>query len=285
MKDGDEKKSFLLIQLEQAIAAAGKKLAQKLNKEIDKGNDTFSFTIAITLACLKDFLDIVLSFLLIGLIPGVNMLVGLFLTTFLYVFMLRKGWFLKTRIRIMYWVLGVFVDGLPGVSALPMNVLLVLYAWRLAIMRKRKAQEHLKVIHRKTLEEIVALEKDMSLLEKNTISSLFTKSRPLNNAVVPGPKTVKKIDKVSRDDLSRVTSKVTEENINLEPLKSAKAELDLRDAKYNKQKTEQNTLDLQNKRQEAADTGTNLPSRGESPLPRQVKNATMGDENEEQLAA
>lgn len=150
------------------IIAEAQELAEKLNVEIEKGNDTGAFMTAILLAGFKDFMDFILTLMLIGLIPGVNFAVGLFLTSFLFFFMLGKGWFLKWRIRLWYWVLGLFVDGLPGFSALPINTLLVLYAWRLTKKRKAVAESKLRDLSHLTIHEINRLNNDISLLEKAT---------------------------------------------------------------------------------------------------------------------
>jgi len=152
------------------IVSGAQKLAEKLNIEIEKGNDTGAFMIAILLAGFKDFMDIILTLMLIGLIPGVNFAVGLFLTSFLFFFMLGKGWFLKWRIRLWFWILGLFIDGLPGFSALPINTLLVLYAWRLTKKRKAGAEIKLRDLSNLTTHEINRLNNDISLLEKYSTS-------------------------------------------------------------------------------------------------------------------
>ncbi len=153
------------VNLKKKIVSGAKSLAEKLNEEIAKGNDTSAFMIAMILALFKDFMDIVLDLLLIGEIPGVNFATGLFLTSFLFFFMLGKGWFLKWKIKFWYWVLGLFVDGLPIVSLLPINTLLVLYAWRLTKKRKAKAEVKLKNLDNLTEREISMLNNDISLLE------------------------------------------------------------------------------------------------------------------------
>ena len=147
------------------IVSGAQSLAVKLNKEIEKGNDNTAFMLAILLAAFKDFLDIILTLTFVGLIPGVNFAVGLFLTSFLFFFMLGKGWFLKWRIRLWFWILGLFIDGLPAFSALPINTLLVLYAWRLTKKRKAKAEIKLKNLENLTSHEIDRLNNDISLLE------------------------------------------------------------------------------------------------------------------------
>lgn len=153
------------LNLKQKITESAKSLAGKLNEEIEKGNDTRAFMIALLLAAFKDFLDIVLAFILIGEIPGVNLATGLFLTSFLFFFMLGKGWFLKWKIKFWFWILGLFVDGLPVIGVLPMNVLLVLYAWRITKKRAAKGKLKLANLSKLTEKEIDSLNKDISLLE------------------------------------------------------------------------------------------------------------------------
>lgn len=152
--------------IKRKIVSQAQRLAEKLNKEIEKGNDTGAFMIALLLAAFKDFLDIILTLTLIGLIPGVTFAVGLFLTSFLFFFMLGKGWFLKIRLRIWFWILGLFIDGLPGFSALPINTLLMLYAWHLVKKRKAGAEIKLRDLNQLTEYEVNRLNNDISLLEK-----------------------------------------------------------------------------------------------------------------------
>jgi hypothetical protein len=98
-------------------------------------------------------------------IPGVTWLTGAFLTGFLFYFMYGKGYFLKWRLRFWFIVLGWFVDGLPGFNALPINTLLVLYAWKLARKRKENAHSMLENFHSLSDKEIEDLNNDISLLE------------------------------------------------------------------------------------------------------------------------
>lgn len=166
--------------IEQRIIHQARKLAEKLNIEIEKGNDDTAFMIALLLAAFKDFLDIVLDFLLIGLIPGVSFAIGLFLTSFLFFFMLGKGWFLKWKIKFWFWFLGLFIDGLPLFNALPINVLLVLYAWRLTKKRAEKGKLKLKDLSNLTEKEINELNNDISLLE--TVAVNTSRRTPQRNA-------------------------------------------------------------------------------------------------------
>ena len=151
--------------LRQRIVSEAQKLAGKLNEEIEKGNDTQAFMLATLLAAFKDYIDIFLTVTFIGFIPGANFTVGLFLTSFLFFFMLSKGWFLKTRIKIWFWILGLVIDGFPAVSAFPMNTMLVLYAWRLARKRRDRAEVKLRDLGKLTDREVSRLNSDISLLE------------------------------------------------------------------------------------------------------------------------
>lgn len=173
------------ISIQQRTISAAETLARKLNKEIEKGNDTVAFLIAMLLAGFKDFLDIILNVLLIGEVPGVNFLTGLFLTSFLFFFMLKKGYFLKTRLKIWFWVLGLFFDGLPLFSTLPTNVLLVAYAWRLAKKRKAHAEIKLENLDNLTTQEITSLNNNIGLLEDGVVDRDTYKYRgqyQINNA-------------------------------------------------------------------------------------------------------
>ena len=152
---------------EKFVVEAAERVAKKLNKMIETGHDDSAFMIALLLAAFKDFLDIVLDILLIGLIPGVSFFIGLFLTSFLFFFLLGKGWFLKTRLKIWFWILGLFVDGLPVFNALPTNVLLVLYAWHLAKKRARNAEENLEKLKEKTLEELEEIDKNTGIEDED----------------------------------------------------------------------------------------------------------------------
>jgi hypothetical protein len=147
------------------LTEAAKRLSDKLNKEIERGNDFIAFTFALLLAAIKDALDIGLTAMLVGLLPIIGAIPGIFLSLFLTFFLWGKGWFLKTKIKITWWVLGFFIDNLPAVDVLPMNTLLVLYAWRNVRKRARAAEEKLEKIKELTWEEIEGLNKDISLLD------------------------------------------------------------------------------------------------------------------------
>jgi hypothetical protein len=147
------------------IIESAKKLADKLNEEIEKGNDTSAFLVALGVAILKDSMDIILSFAVVGLVPGVGLAISLFVTTFLFFFMLGKGWFLSARLRFWFWVLSFFVDGLPLFNTLPTSSLLVLYAWRLTKKRAADGSTKLKRLNSLTRRSVRRLNQAMYTVE------------------------------------------------------------------------------------------------------------------------
>jgi|SRR3989344_7324151 len=151
---------------EKIIIDAAAKLAERLNKEIERGNDTAAFTIAIIFAASKDGLDIVLGAALFGLIPFFGQIPGLFITAFLTFFLWGKGWLLRTRIKVIWWVAGFFIDNLPAVNLLPIETIAVLYAWHNVRERKNIAEEKLKNLKSLTMEEINNLNNNIELLDE-----------------------------------------------------------------------------------------------------------------------
>jgi hypothetical protein len=147
------------------IIESARKLAEHLNEEIEKGNDTGAFLIAIGVAVAKDSMDIILDLAVVGLVPGLGFAISLFVTTFLFFFMLGKGWFLQTRVRIWFWVLGLFVDGLPVFNALPIDTILVLYAWHLTKKRSGESAEKLKSLNSLTRRNVRRLNQTIQALE------------------------------------------------------------------------------------------------------------------------
>lgn len=148
------------------ITAAAERLAQKLNEEIARGHDTAAFSIALLLAAAKDGLDIFLAGILIGLVPFWGQIPGWFLTAFLAFFLWGKGWFLNTRIKVAWWVLGIFFDNLPVVNTLPMSILTVLYAWHIVRKRAAAAEKKLDKIKKLTEKEITALNENIALVDE-----------------------------------------------------------------------------------------------------------------------
>ncbi len=148
------------------ITSFARTLAEKLNKEIEKGNENIAFMLALLLALFKDFLDTIVALTAAeAFVPGITFVIGLFLTSFLFFFMLGKGWLLRWRLRLWFLFLGLFIDGIPFISAFFMNTFLVLYAWRLTKKRARNAKITLKNLDRFTDREITKLNEDISLLE------------------------------------------------------------------------------------------------------------------------
>ena len=147
------------------ITDAGKRLAEKLNEEIARGNEDVAFFIALNIALFKDFQDIILALVGLGEIPLLGEILGLFCFVCLTLIMFQKGWFLKTRLRVMWWVLGFFIDNLPLFSILPIETLLVLYAWHLVKKRSKAAQKKLEILHKLTEKEIENLNNDIGLVD------------------------------------------------------------------------------------------------------------------------
>lgn len=140
---------------EESTLSAAKKLAGKLNQLIAQGHDTTAFSIALLLAALKDGVDIGLDFLfLAGEIPLVGQLPGVFISATLAYFLWGKGWFNTTKIKIVIWVLGLFIDNMPMVNDLPMTVLTVLWAWHIIRERAQHAERNLGTLGEKTTDEL-----------------------------------------------------------------------------------------------------------------------------------
>lgn len=151
---------------ERIVTRAARQLADKLNEEIKEGHDFIGFSIAFLLASLKDGVDIVLDFLLIGEIPIVGQIPGLFLSAFLTFFLLGKGWFLKTRVRGIYYILALFVDNLPLLNNLPLNTLTILYAWHLTREKARQSGDNLGKLKTATKKEIEAMRDELAQEEE-----------------------------------------------------------------------------------------------------------------------
>jgi len=130
--------------LDRAAVSAARTLAERLNREIAEGHDITAFMIALLLAASKDGLDWILDLFFIGEIPIIGQIPGIFLSVFLAYFLWGKGWFNKTKVRIIYYIIGLFIDNLPLVNNLPMNILVVLWAWHVVRHRAREAERELE---------------------------------------------------------------------------------------------------------------------------------------------
>lgn len=149
------------ISTEKFVFEAAQRVAVKLNKLIEQGHDTTAFGIAIILACLKDGVDIGLDFIIIGEIPILGQLPGLFISATLMYFLWGKGWFNTTKVKVLLWGLGLFVDNLPLlINDIPMTVLTVLMAWHVVRKRARKAEENMQELSKKTEEELITIEQE-----------------------------------------------------------------------------------------------------------------------------
>ena len=151
------------ISAEKAVFEIAERVAKKLNKLIEDGHDTTAFFIAILLAAFKDCVDLVLDFILIGEIPILGQLPGLFISAILMYFLWGKGWFNKTKIKIIWWVFGLFFDNLPLLNALPMTVFTVLMAWHVVRKKTEKSEEDLKDLIKKTIEELEKIERETEI--------------------------------------------------------------------------------------------------------------------------
>jgi len=137
-------------------------IAEKLNKQIAEGNDVFAFSIALALAMIKDGVDIGLDFIFgVGEIPVLGQVPGYILSGILTYFLWGKGWFLAPKIRLAYYGLGLFVDNLPLANDLPMNTLVVLYAWHNVREKAKRSQEWLRELGRASEKRIREIEHEL----------------------------------------------------------------------------------------------------------------------------
>lgn len=144
-----------------SVEDLAQRVADKLNKMIAQGHENTAFAIAVFLAILKDIVDIGLDFFGIGEIPILGQLPGLFISAILMYFLWGKGWFNKTKVKLVLWGLGFFVDNLPFlINDLPMTTLTVFVAWHVIRKRARRAEQDLEKLHELTEEELMAMEQE-----------------------------------------------------------------------------------------------------------------------------
>jgi hypothetical protein len=169
--------SRLQIIRENVIRAANL-LAQKLNEEIERGYAIPAFSFALLLAAFKDYFDIIWDMILVALqgIPVVGQIlfviaepldtvVDLFLATFLFFFMLHKGYFIKTKIKLIFWVLTA-LDLIPGADLLPLESFAVMWAYHVIQIRASRAELKLKKLDQLTQKEIENLNTTIELLDE-----------------------------------------------------------------------------------------------------------------------
>lgn len=147
------------ISAENFVFKTAERVAIKLNKLIEDGHDATAFFMAILLAAFKDCVDLGIDLVLIGEIPILGQLPGLFISATLMYFLWGKGWFNTTKIKIIWWVFGLFFDNLPLLNALPMTVFTVLMAWHVVRKKAEGAEENLKELKKKTMRELEEIEK------------------------------------------------------------------------------------------------------------------------------
>lgn len=149
---------------EKFVRKTALRVAIKLNQLIAQGHETTAFSIALLLAALKDGVDIGLDFLfLAGEIPLVGQLPGMFISATLFYFLWGKGYFNSTKVRIVIWTLGIFIDNLPVANDLPMTILTVFWAWHVVRGRAWDAEKNLKELNEKTLEELEVIEQETEI--------------------------------------------------------------------------------------------------------------------------
>ena len=161
-----EEERLNILSVKESVMGAAARVARKLNKEIEEGHETTAFMIAIALAAAKDVVDLVLDLVLIGEIPILGQIPGYFLSAALTYFLWGKGMFKRTKIRIAYYALSLFFDNLPLFNNLPINTLMVIYAWHVVRKRAREAENELGDLKQKTGKELEELEGEEMELEE-----------------------------------------------------------------------------------------------------------------------
>ena len=159
-----------LEQLEKMADRIGEEIAYKLNKEIERGYANKAFTIALSMAIFLDCIEITMGFIktfllwLIGpgwlvilLLSAIEIALTVPLDVALYLFELKKGWFLKSRTRFWWWIWTLILPELPVFDLAPNNTLVLLYTWRNVKKRAAKAQKKKDALKKSTLQQLVRL--------------------------------------------------------------------------------------------------------------------------------
>lgn len=149
-----------------SLKGAAERIAGRMNERIARGEVTSTFAFAMGIAAFKDLIvDPLAGFtapLGIGFIVGaLSVLVSATLLIFLY----GKGFFLRAKARLLLWGLGLFIDGIAGLSVLPINMAMVYMAWRNVKKEAEKAKGDLGELNAKTSTELADLEKEYEDLE------------------------------------------------------------------------------------------------------------------------
>jgi hypothetical protein len=144
------------IALSRGIEEIAERIAEKLNEQIEKGHATQTFLIAIVFTIGSEFTDA---------IPGIGTLITLIIEGVLLYFLWKKGYFLKSRARLLRWILGFFIELIPFISLIPLKTIMVLIAWHTVRKRGKKAEKALESLTSQTLEELEELETDMEEYE------------------------------------------------------------------------------------------------------------------------
>lgn len=128
-------------------------LAGHLNQLIKDGHVTTAFMIALMLAGAKDGWDWTL-----GKIPIVGLIGGTCISLALFLFLWGKGMFKRGKIKMARFILILFFDNIPLIKNIPMNTLMVLYAWHVVKKRAREAEEKLQNLKEQTGHELEDME-------------------------------------------------------------------------------------------------------------------------------
>lgn len=149
-----------------SLKGAAERIARGMNQRIAEGEVSSTFAFAMGIAAFKDLIiDPLAGFTAIfgiGFIIGaLSVLISATLLAFLY----GKGFFLRAKARMLLWSLGLFIDGIAGLSVLPINMAMVYIAWRNVKKEAEKAKKDLGGLTTKTSTALADLEKEYEDLE------------------------------------------------------------------------------------------------------------------------
>lgn len=155
------------------VSEASKALAKKLNREIARGHADLAFSIVIGLTLAKD---------LIGLIPIFGDVIALVVSGGIFIFMLGKGYFLKQRLWIWFWIINGIIAFIPFIdlTLVVSDPAIMFYAWYLVKKRMRKAENKLAILGQLTLQEMEQLNNNISLLDEEE-ADYYTSSGKLSS--------------------------------------------------------------------------------------------------------
>lgn len=149
-----------------SLKGAAERIAGAMNERIARGEVASTFAFAMGIAAFKDLvIDPLAGF---TAILGIGFIIGalsVLISATLLIFLYGKGFFLRAKARILIWGLGLFIDGIAGLSIMPINMAMVYIAWRNVKKEAEKAKQDLGELAAKTSSELVALEEEYKDLE------------------------------------------------------------------------------------------------------------------------